>query len=89
MLQVRAHRHGSRAYGWRPTIRQLVLVLVAWAGATVFVLVVAAGTKVGPILFQLSERHGVHAGDLLVGTASYGAALLLTAWIVWPRRRKW
>ncbi|MGH3614006.1 MAG: hypothetical protein ACRDRK_15730 [Pseudonocardia sp.] len=74
---------------WRPTLRQLVLVVVTWAAATAFVLAVAAVTDVGRVVFMLSENHGVHAGDVLASVVSFGGALVLTVWILWPRRRRW
>ncbi|MGH3566222.1 MAG: hypothetical protein ACRDRH_09350 [Pseudonocardia sp.] len=74
---------------WRPTLRQLVLVAVTWAVATAFVLAVAAVTDVGRVVLLLSENHGVHAGDVLASIVSFGGALVLTVWILWPRRGRW
>jgi len=73
---------------WRPTLRQLVLVAVTWGLATAFVLAVAAVTDVGRVVFSLSENHGVHAGDILASVMSFGGAMMLTVWILWPRRRQ-
>ncbi|MEY2469047.1 MAG: hypothetical protein QOF21_1745 [Actinomycetota bacterium] len=38
-------------------------VLIRWLVAALFGLIVAWQTKGGPILFEVSARHGVHAND--------------------------
>jgi hypothetical protein len=44
----------------------------------VFVLMVAAETKIGPVVLTVSRSHGVHAGDVVAAVATYGAAVALT-----------
>lgn len=39
----------------------------------------AATTEAGPILVELSATHGVHLGDVVVGTTSFVVAVLLVA----------
>ncbi len=68
----------------RPGLGRLLLVALIWAVAAAVVLATAAVTRIGPVLIQINERHGVHAFDLLVGTAMFCLALLVTAWIVRP-----
>ena len=58
--------------------RDLVLVLAAWAGAVVAVLGVAATTRIGPIVLDLSERHGVHLGDVVTALVCFTAAWTVT-----------
>ncbi len=65
---------------------RVTLAVLAWIGATVVVLVVAAGTKIGPIVVRLSYNHGVHLGDLLAVGAAYTVAALITA-ALFVRRR--
>jgi hypothetical protein len=87
VLQVRPRRSDPGPVGW-PTAGRLLLVALTWAGAALVVLATAATTRIGPVLRQLSGGHGVHAGDVLVGTVMFCLAALGTAWIVWPRRRR-
>jgi hypothetical protein len=65
--------------GWRP--RGITLIAV-WIMATLLALGVAATTRIGPILFTLSPRHGVHLGDLLAFAASYATALVITVLVL-------
>ncbi|MGQ0577023.1 MAG: hypothetical protein ACT4RN_22895 [Pseudonocardia sp.] len=86
MLQARP-AHGPRpAAGW-PGVGKLALVALTWGFAALVVLATAAVTRVGPILYTINDRHGIHAFDVLVGTGMFCVALLVTAVIVWPRRR--
>ncbi len=63
-----------------PRARATVAVL-AWIGATLFGLAVAAETRIGPILVSLSYNHGIHAGDILAFAAAYATAALVTAFL--------
>lgn len=63
------------AHGW---VRATVLAVV-WGGALAAGLVVARLTKVGPILFEISGRHGVHAGDVVAFAFAFAVASLCTA----------
>ncbi len=58
--------------------RRLALVGIAWAAATLFGLAVAAVTSVGPVVASLSEKHGVHLGDLVAFGGAYLMALVVT-----------
>lgn len=60
-------------------------VFLVWVSAVAVVLAIAADTKIGPILFTLSGRHGVHFGDALVLVAALLVAVCLTGWLL--RRR--
>ena len=73
--------------GW-PSVGKLVLVALVWGGAAFLVLGNAATTRIGPVLYRISSSHGVHAGDIVVGTVVFCLALLATAVIVWPRGRR-
>ncbi len=53
-------------------------VILVWAAATLFGLGVAAITRIGPVLFAVSERHGVHLGELLAFAVAYVTALVIT-----------
>jgi hypothetical protein len=69
-------------------VGKLVLVALVWGGAAFVVLGNAATTRIGPVLYSVSDGHGVHAGDIVVGTVVFCLALLATALIVWPRHRR-
>lgn len=54
-----------------------LLALATWAVAALAVLVVAAKVDLGPVVFELSYNHGVHAIDLLAGVvAAMGATIV-------------
>jgi hypothetical protein len=65
---------------------RLALVVLAWAGATLFGLLVAAGTRIGPIVVNLSYNHGIHLGDLIAFGGAYVVAGLVTLSLITPRR---
>lgn len=56
-----------------------VLVVLAWIGATLFGLAVAAKTRIGPTVLQLSYNHGIHLGDVLAFAGAYAVAAMVTA----------
>lgn len=87
MLQVVPPPRRPPRRAWWPSAGQLVAAAVVWGLAAMVVLGTAAVTRVGPILYTINDRHGIHAFDVLVGTGMFCAALLTTAVIVWPRRR--
>jgi hypothetical protein len=60
--------------GWR-------LPLVAGAVATMFGLLIAVTTKIGPILVIFTPKHGVHFGDVAGFAVSYLAAFGIVRWI--------
>lgn len=86
MLQVQPSSRPRRHAG-RPTAAQLAALVLTWSAAGFVVLATAAVTRVGPVLYGINDRHGIHAFDVLVGTGMFCVALLATAAIVWPRRR--
>lgn len=65
----------TRAHGWL----RLAVLAVIWAGAVAVGLAAARLTKVGPILFEVSGRHGVHTGDVLAFTFAFAFASFCTA----------
>lgn len=58
---------------------RIALVGAAWTGATLFGLVVAWKTEVGPIVASLSYNHGIHLGDLVAFAGAYLVAAVITA----------
>ena len=60
-------------------------MVATWLGAAVAVLFVAATTTVGPVVLRLSDRHGVHAGDLVAAVVIVAGAALVTACLLWPQ----
>ena len=62
--------------------RRIVAVVAVWVVATAVTLLVAAKTRVGPVVATLSHRHGVHAGDVAAGIGIFAVAAALTAFIV-------
>ncbi|MGH3584811.1 MAG: hypothetical protein ACRDQ0_00670 [Pseudonocardia sp.] len=71
--------------GQRVGARRVVVVIAVWVLATLVGLAVAATTKVGPVVLTLTHRHGVHLGDLLAFVVAYGAAGLISLWVITPR----
>ena len=60
-------------------VPRAALVVLAWVGATLFGLAVAAETRIGPTVLDLSGTHGIHLGDLLAFGGAYAVAALITA----------
>lgn len=87
MLQVVPPPRRPPRRMWFPSAGQVVAVVFTWGVAALVVLGTAATTRVGPVLYQINDRHGIHAFDVLVGTGMFCLALLVSAVIVWPRRR--
>lgn len=74
------------------TGRAMAAVAITWGAAMAFVLLVAADTRIGPVIFKVTRTHGVHLGDLYATLASVIVAVLITVWIVVDhrgRRRRW
>jgi hypothetical protein len=72
--------------------RALALVALTWGVAVGCILTVAADTRIGPVVFRLTEKHGVHLGDLYAALGCAGVALLITVWIIVDhagRKRRW
>jgi hypothetical protein len=61
---------------------RIAAVAAVWVVATALTLLVAAKTRVGPVVARLSYRHGVHAGDVAGGIVIFAVAAALTALIV-------
>lgn len=66
--------------------RRIPIVLGIWLVAAVTVLGVARMTAVGPVVLTLSNRHGVHLGDLAALALVVVAAVALTGRVVARRR---
>lgn len=71
----------------RPDGGRLVGVVFLWAVAVAVVLATAAFTRIGPVVYVIDQRHGVHAFDALVAVGAFGMASLVTFGIVRRRRR--
>ena len=65
---------------------RLALAVLAWVGATLFGLLVAAGTRIGPVVVDLSYNHGIHLGDLVAFGGAYFVAGCVTLSLITPRR---
>jgi hypothetical protein len=70
-----------RSRSSRLSWQRAVGICAVWVVATAVVLLFAADTRVGPILLNLSERHGVHLGDVVALVAMYSAAAAVSRWI--------
>jgi hypothetical protein len=66
----------------RRIARRMGLVTAVWLIATAISLGTAATTAIGPVVLELSNNHGVHAGDLVGFAGCYLGALALTAKIL-------
>lgn len=77
----------------RPSLgRAVVLAVLVWGAAAAFVLMVAADTRMGPVVFRLTKTHGVHLGDIYATLACVVVAMLITVWIAvdhMGRKRRW
>ncbi|MCX6463598.1 MAG: hypothetical protein NTW05_08405 [Pseudonocardiales bacterium] len=62
-----------------PSRGRATLAVLAWIGATLFGLAVAATTRIGPVVWNLSYNHGIHLGDVLAFAGAYLVAALVTA----------
>ncbi|SHL21682.1 hypothetical protein SAMN05443637_12168 [Pseudonocardia thermophila] len=85
-------RSGSRTYTRPSATRAALVVLLVWALAVAFVLVVASDTRIGPVVFRLTKTHGIHLGDIYATLASGVVAMLITVWIIVDhlgRKRRW
>jgi len=56
----------------------MLVVALAWIGATMFGLAVAATTTIGPVVLRISGSHGVHMGDLVAFSVAYVVAMVVT-----------
>jgi hypothetical protein len=77
-----------RPSGWRSA----ALVMLTWLVATACVVTVMSETRVGPVVFSLTMRHGVHLGDAYAVIGFTAIALLITDRIVighMDRMRRW
>jgi hypothetical protein len=73
------YRYDVADEGGRVRASRSAAVTLVWVAATLVGLVVAATTKIGPVLLTISARHGIHLGDLLAFAVSYATALVITA----------
>jgi hypothetical protein len=67
-----------------------VLIAAIWVVATAGALVLAWQSRVGPVIYRLSERHGVHLGDVAGFVVAYAWAAVVTIAVVGtpPSRRQ-
>jgi hypothetical protein len=77
----------------RPSLgRAVMLAVLTWGAAMAFVLMVAADTRLGPVVFRFTATHGVHLGDIYATLACVVVAMLITVWIAvdhMGRKRRW
>jgi hypothetical protein len=45
-------------------VRQLARIAAIWGAALAAALLIAWQTRVGPIVLRVTDRHGVHLGDV-------------------------
>ena len=55
-----------------------LLILVSWGIATAGALAWAWRTTVGPVVFAVSDTHGIHFGDLVGFAIAYAWAIVTT-----------
>lgn len=62
---------------------------MVWILSAIISLIVAAKTKIGPTVVQLSSNHGIHAGDVVAvgGAVVFSALFTLVVWRLGDRRR--
>ena len=65
-----------------------VLAVATWIVAAVLTLLVAAETSVGPVVLELTRRHGVHSGDVAFGLAAAGVASIVTHLLLAPLQNR-
>lgn len=65
---------------------RLLTVAAIWALATAAALAVAWKAHVGVVMFTLSDRHGVHTGDLAAFAVAYAWATVLSLAVLSGRR---
>ena len=58
--------------------------LGVWAFCGIATVLVAAESKVGPVLHELDARHGVHLGDV-VACITFPALATWLTWSFWRR----
>jgi hypothetical protein len=63
---------------WNPCTEHSTAATSSWFSRPVAVLGVAATTRIGPIVLDLSERHGVHLGDVVTALVCFTAAWTVT-----------
>ncbi|MGD9527219.1 hypothetical protein [Pseudonocardia sp.] len=65
---------------------RLAAVVVVWAAGAAVVLGTAAFTRIGPVVYVIDSRHGVHAFDALVAVAVVVVAVPSTVAFLWRSR---
>ena len=66
-------------------VARVVWTLGIWAYCGATTVLIAAESKVGPVLYRLNDRHGIHLGDVVACVTLPGLAAWLT-WSLWRRR---
>lgn len=77
--------HAGRPPGIAHDLVAVLWLAVIWGLAAGASLVMAAVTELGPVVYEINSRHGVHLGDLLAVALFTGFALVLS-WMVISRR---
>jgi hypothetical protein len=57
---------------------RFLLAAAIWGVATCAALFLAWQTKVGPVIYKVSYRHGIHSGDVLAFLVAWMWAAYLT-----------
>ncbi|SHL31900.1 hypothetical protein SAMN05443637_12472 [Pseudonocardia thermophila] len=81
----------ARRYRGPSGVGHTLVVLCAWALAGLVTLAVAAKTKIGPVVVELTRSHGVHAGDVLAAVVMSLFAMTVTVLVIahfWAARRR-
>lgn len=65
---------------------RLLILAVVWGMAAAAALFISWQTRVGPVVYAVSQRHGVHLGDLAAFVVAAAWAGVLTLALVAPRR---
>jgi hypothetical protein len=67
---------------------RFLLLVTTWGLATAAALLVSWQTKVGPVLAEVSHRHGVHLGDVLAFAVAWSWAGIVSLALLSPARRR-
>jgi hypothetical protein len=57
---------------------RLLLAAAVWGVASAVALTIAWRTRIGPVLFVINSRHGIHLGDIVAFIVAYTWAAVIT-----------
>ncbi len=63
-------------------------ILISWGLATAAALFLSWQTKIGPVVAQVSHRHGIHLGDVLAFAIAWSWAGIVSLALLSPSRRR-